>query len=75
VAFPGQPGDSGNPQLTKAIPNVLEAPLPGWDNPAGCLRVNEFAWAKPAGRLELVMDGQRAVAYLAEQRSDRRASR
>lgn len=67
VVFPGRSGDSWNPRLIETLPNVLETLLPGSDNPASCLRVVEFAQATPPGALELVMDGQRAVAYL-EQR-------
>jgi hypothetical protein len=66
VVFPGKPGDLWNPQLIESMPNALERLLPGSANPAGCLRVLEFSRTAPAGALELVMDGQRAVAYWAE---------
>jgi len=72
VVFPGKPGDSWNPGLIEALPNALEDLLPGSANSAGCLRVIEFARAAPPSTLELVMDGRRAVAYLAERRGERR---
>jgi hypothetical protein len=74
VVFPDKPGDVWNPRLIESLPNALEILLPGSANPGGCLRVLEFSPSLDAGTLELVMDGQQAVAYWAERRSSGRVA-
>jgi hypothetical protein len=64
AVYPGEPGDSFNYSFIEQAQNHLEAVLPQDAGYSDCLKVVHVPQERAGCYLEIVMDGERALAYL-----------